>query len=129
MNKLESLSKNRSLFLLLKRQQHAFLPLQARKPHLGRWLDSFGEVYARIVIAATLASFLGLLAVGVPVLSASGQRGALYRALGLLTTASPCALVLVPLAYVSAIATVTQRYDAYLRNTLPSIASKKSRSY
>ena len=36
-------------------------------------------------------------------------RGALYRAMGLLTTASPCALVLVPLAYVSAIAAITSR--------------------
>ncbi len=31
------------------------------------------------------------------------------RAMGLLTTASPCALVLVPLAYVSAIAAITSR--------------------
>jgi Zn2+/Cd2+-exporting ATPase len=41
--------------------------------------------------------------------SANGQRGAFYRAMGLLTTASPCALVLVPLAYVSAIAAITSR--------------------
>ena len=34
---------------------------------------------------------------------------AIYRAMGLLTTASPCALVLVPLAYVSAIAAITSR--------------------
>ena len=82
---------------------------QAKKPQLGRWLDSFGEVYARAVIAAVVASFLGLLALGVPLLSQGARRGALYRALGLLTTASPCALVLVPLAYVSAIAAVSSR--------------------
>lgn len=64
------------------------------------------------MIAATVASFIGLLAMGVPLLSQVGQRGALYRALGLLTTASPCALVLVPLAYVSAIAAVTNRQGA-----------------
>ena len=83
--------------------------VQAKKPQLGRWLDSFGEVYARAVIAAVVASFLALLALGVPLLSQGARRGALYRALGLLTTASPCALVLVPLAYVSAIAAVSSR--------------------
>ena len=36
-------------------------------------------------------------------------RRAIYRAMGLLTTASPCALVLVPLVYVSAIAAITSR--------------------
>ena len=37
------------------------------------------------------------------------QRGAFYRAMGLLTVASPCALVMVPLAYVSAIAATASR--------------------
>lgn len=37
------------------------------------------------------------------------QVGAVYRAMGLLTTASPCALVLVPLAYVAAIAAISFR--------------------
>lgn len=37
------------------------------------------------------------------------QRGAFYRAMGLLTVASPCALVMVPLAYVSAIAAIASR--------------------
>ena len=83
--------------------------MQLRKPQLGRWLDSFGQVYAKAVIAVTAASFVVLLASGVPLLSHGVQRGAFYRSLGLLTTASPCALVLVPLAYVCAIAAVTHR--------------------
>ena len=33
----------------------------------------------------------------------------MYRAMGLLTTASPCALVLVPMAYVAAIAAISFR--------------------
>lgn len=41
------------------------------------------------------------------VMAASGVY--VNRAMGLLTTASPCALVLVPLAYVSAIAAITSR--------------------
>lgn len=40
------------------------------------------------------------------------QRGAFYRAMGLLTVASPCALVMVPLAYVSAIAAIASRSAA-----------------
>jgi len=43
---------------------------------------------------------------GVPLL---GAHGALYRAMGVLTAGSPCAVVLVPLAYVCAIATITRK--------------------
>jgi cation transport ATPase len=38
-----------------------------------------------------------------------GDRGALYRAMGVLTAGSPCALALVPLAYACAIAVITMR--------------------
>ncbi|KAK9862975.1 hypothetical protein WJX84_001614 [Apatococcus fuscideae] len=82
---------------------------QERKPQLRHWLDKFGEVYAKGVIAATAAALVILPLLGVPLIGAAGQRGAVYRAMGLLTTASPCALVIVPLAYVSAIASITSR--------------------
>jgi cation transport ATPase len=82
---------------------------QASKPQLRRWIDDVGEVYAKFVIAATIAALIILPLRGVPMLSQAGQRGAFYRAMGLLTTASPCALVLVPLSYVSAIAAITSR--------------------
>jgi hypothetical protein len=52
-------------------------------------------VYSRLVIVMTLAALVVLPLLGVPLLSQGGQRGAVYRAMGLLTTASPCALVLV----------------------------------
>lgn len=91
---------------------------QASKPQLRRWIDTVGEVYAKFVIAATFAALIVLPMLGVPMLSANGQRGAFYRAMGLLTTASPCALVLVPLAYVSAIAAITSRCDVVMQ--LPS---------
>ena len=68
-----------------------------------------GEMYSKAVIAATLVALVILPLMGVPLLSSAGQRGAVYRAMGLLTTASPCALVLVPLAYVSAIGAITSR--------------------
>ena len=83
--------------------------MQATKPRIGRWLDDFGSVYSRGVIAGVCACFCALLATGVPLMSQGAQQGALYRALALLTTASPCALILVPLAYVSALAAITKR--------------------
>ncbi len=58
------------------------------------------------MIAATLATALLLPLLGVPFF---GDRGALYRAMGVLTAGSPCALALVPLAYVCAIAAITAR--------------------
>lgn len=70
---------------------------QASKPEVRRWIDQVGEVYSKAVIAATVAALIILPLLGVPLLSTAGQRGAVYRAMGLLTTASPCALVLVPL--------------------------------
>ncbi|KXZ48383.1 hypothetical protein GPECTOR_28g790 [Gonium pectorale] len=80
---------------------------QASKPRLQRQLDMIGAVWSRAVLAATLVSGLALAAAGVPLLEAPG--GALYRALGVLVAGSPCAVVLVPLAYVCALATVTRR--------------------
>ena len=127
--------------------------LQAKRPQLRTWLDQFGELYSKGVIAASVGLLAVLLLSGVPLLGAAGQvcsaaapvvcyllllvifacraeaafantvtdfllsiglpgsvqRGAFYRAMGLLTVASPCALVMVPLAYVSAIAAIASR--------------------
>jgi hypothetical protein len=83
--------------------------MQANRPRVQGWLERFGGRYSRGVVAATAAALLALPALGVPLLSAGAERGALYRAMGLLTAASPCAIVLVPLAYVAAIAAVTRR--------------------
>ena len=85
---------------------------QASRPKLGRWLDRFGEIYSRAVIGAAGLAFVALLVAGVPVLGSGSGHGAAYRAIALLTTASPCALVLVPVAYVAAIAALTNRYKS-----------------
>lgn len=85
------------------------LDAQAKRPQLRTWLDQFGELYSKGVIAASVSLLAVLLLSGVPLLGAAGQRGAFYRAMGLLTVASPCALVMVPLAYVSAIAAIASR--------------------
>lgn len=100
----EELSSVLSLY-----QQWIMTLVQGRRPQLHRWLDEFSEVYVKSVLAATGLSFIGLRLMGVPVMSNASSRGALYRAIGLLTTASPCALVLVPLAYVAALAAITKR--------------------
>eukprot|EP00884_Botryococcus_braunii_P016766 jgi/Botrbrau1/3773/Bobra.0183s0008.1 len=82
---------------------------QANRPKLRRWIDVFGEGYSRLVIVMTVAALIILPLMGVPLIGQGGERGAVYRAMGLLTTASPCALVLVPLAYIAAIAAVSSR--------------------
>lgn len=83
---------------------------QAQRPQLRSWLEHFGEIYSKLVILATVVSLGVMVATGVPFLGSAGaERGALYRGMGLLTVASPCALVMVPLAYVSAIAAVASR--------------------
>lgn len=83
---------------------------QAERPRLKSWLDVFGETYSKAVIAGTLFALAVMLGMGIPLLSTSPtQRGAFYRAMGLLTVASPCALVMTPLAYVSAIAAIASR--------------------
>ena len=83
---------------------------QARRPKLRTWLDKFGEIYSKAVIVVSFMAFAILLYSGVPLFGVPGvDRGALYRAMSLLTVASPCALVMVPLAYVSAIAAAASR--------------------
>ena len=96
---------------------------QASRPKMKRWIDSFGEVYSKLIIAATLGIMVVLPMLGVPMLGTATRRGAFYRAMGFLTAASPCALVLVPLAYVSAIGAVTSRSASRLCNSAFQLAS------
>lgn len=72
---------------------------QGSKPKLKRTLDHVGEVWSKAVIGVTLAVLVALPLLDVPLL---GPRGALYRAMGVVTAGSPCAVVLVPLACVGA---------------------------
>jgi cation transport ATPase len=55
---------------------------QAARPQLSRWLDGVGAVWSKAVIGATLATAALLPLMGIPFL---GDRGALYRAMGVLT--------------------------------------------
>lgn len=83
---------------------------QSKRPQLGKWLDTFGGAYSKAVLAATLATLLLLPCCGIPWLDTAAQRGAVYRAMGVLTVASPCALVVVPCAYIAAIACISFRW-------------------
>ncbi|KAM7516485.1 hypothetical protein LguiA_006068 [Lonicera macranthoides] len=83
---------------------------QQRKPQLQRWLDSFGEHYSKAVIILSAAiAFLGPILFKWPFISTSVCRGSVYRALGLMVAASPCALAVAPLAYATAISACARK--------------------
>ena len=65
-------------------------------------MERFGKWYSKFVIFATLAVIPILVAMGYPLRGTSTEPGALYRAMGFLTAAAPCAVAMVPLAYTSA---------------------------
>ncbi|CAN4079723.1 unnamed protein product [Withania somnifera] len=83
---------------------------QLSKPRLQRWLDKFGEQYSKAVVLLSLAvAFLGPFLFKWPFFSTSACRGSIYRALGLMVAASPCALAVAPLAYATAISACAKR--------------------
>lgn len=78
--------------------------LQQRAP-VETTLARITRRWSEAVIAGTAATFAALVAFGVPVW---GQHGAVYRSLGLLTASAPCALLLVPLVFVCAVAVLSR---------------------
>ncbi|KAL9257232.1 putative cadmium/zinc-transporting ATPase HMA1, chloroplastic [Drosera capensis] len=78
------------------------------KPRLQRWLDEFGDRY-RIVVVAVAVALIGPLLFRWPLISTSACRGSIYRALGLMVAASPCALAVAPLAYATAISSCARK--------------------
>ncbi|XP_057481857.1 probable cadmium/zinc-transporting ATPase HMA1, chloroplastic [Actinidia eriantha] len=83
---------------------------QLSKPKLQRWLDKFGEHYSRVVVVLSVATaLLGPLLFKWPLISTSVCRGSVYRALGLMVAASPCALAVAPLAYATAISACARK--------------------
>ena len=61
------------------------------------------------MIGLTLGAVAALRLAGVPLLGTARQAGALYRAMGMLTAAAPCALVIAPLSYIAAMAALYQK--------------------
>ncbi|KAG9154632.1 hypothetical protein Leryth_023050 [Lithospermum erythrorhizon] len=83
---------------------------QLNKPNIQRWLDKFGEIYSKSVMVLSIAvAFAGPFLFKWPLLSSAACRGSIYRALGLMVAASPCALAVAPLAYVTAISACARK--------------------
>lgn len=79
---------------------------QDRKPRITQFLDNWMGLYSKAVLASTFVISLALPLFGVSVL---GTGGSVYRAAAFLTAAAPCALVMAPLAYISAISAIARR--------------------
>ncbi|XP_031385394.1 probable cadmium/zinc-transporting ATPase HMA1, chloroplastic isoform X2 [Punica granatum] len=83
---------------------------QLNKPKLQRWLDEFGEYYSKVVVVLSVAvAVIGPFLFKWPFISTSACRGSVYRALGLMVAASPCALAVAPLAYATAISSCARK--------------------
>ncbi|PKU82222.1 probable cadmium/zinc-transporting ATPase HMA1, chloroplastic [Dendrobium catenatum] len=83
---------------------------QLNKPKLQRWLDEFGEQYSKVVVALSLmVALLGPFIFKWPFIGTSVCKGSIYRALGLMVAASPCALAVAPLAYATAISSCASK--------------------
>ncbi|KAL3633967.1 putative cadmium/zinc-transporting ATPase hma1, chloroplastic [Castilleja foliolosa] len=83
---------------------------QQSKPKLQRWLDTFGEQYSKAVIIFSVAiALMGPVLFKWPFFSTPACRGSVYRALGLMVAASPCALAVAPLAYATAVSACARK--------------------
>ncbi len=90
---------------------HLVEEAQAQKAPAQRWIDRFAAYYTPAVVGlAALVAFVPPLLFGQPFLDpADGTHGWLYRALALLITACPCALVIsIPVSIVSGISRAAQ---------------------
>ncbi|CAN7095947.1 unnamed protein product [Brassica rapa subsp. narinosa] len=82
----------------------------SNKPKIQRWLDEFGEIYSKVVVVLSVSiAFLGPVFFKWPFLSTIACRGSVYRALGFMMAASPCALAVAPLAYATAISSCARK--------------------
>jgi len=81
---------------------------QASKPKLQRFLDRFGDVYAKSIILLSVAIATAMPFIfNIPFL---GTEGSIYRSLAFLIAASPCALIIgAPTAYLGAISACARR--------------------
>ncbi|GMH39781.1 hypothetical protein BSKO_07679 [Bryopsis sp. KO-2023] len=79
---------------------------RASKPKVQKWIDDVTSTWSQGVLFCSLGVLAGCLFLGIPLM---GERGSLYRAMGVVTAGAPCALVMTPLAYVCALANATKR--------------------
>jgi Zn2+/Cd2+-exporting ATPase len=81
---------------------------QAAKPKLQRFLDRFGDIYAKsiILLSVAIAVIMPFL-LGIPFLT---NEGSIYRSLAFLIACSPCALIIgAPTAYLGAISACARK--------------------
>lgn len=98
--------ENSTLARIMKLTEEA----QQNRPKLQRWLDDFGERYSQAVVVLSVSvAILGPLLFKWPFMGSSACRGSIYRALGLMVAASPCALAVAPLAYATAVSSCANK--------------------
>ncbi|CAG9466579.1 unnamed protein product [Pedinophyceae sp. YPF-701] len=93
---------------------------QGRRPKVERWIDGFGANYSRVVLFLTVAIAVAEPLFGVPWLNTpaaaagavgagAATKGSIYRALGFLAAAAPCALTVATLPYAASISLLAKR--------------------
>ena len=76
-----------------------------KKAKVEGFLSRITRGWSQALILSTAALLASLLVIGIPL---HGKHGALYRALAVLTAGAPCALALVPLAFVCAMSVLSR---------------------
>eukprot|EP01025_Chloroclados_australasicus_P043486 TRINITY_DN4657_c0_g2_i1.p1 TRINITY_DN4657_c0_g2~~TRINITY_DN4657_c0_g2_i1.p1 ORF type:complete len:924 (-),score=76.23 TRINITY_DN4657_c0_g2_i1:398-2824(-) len=76
------------------------------KPQVQTLLEKVSKIWCKAVLGITLISFVVLQFLGVGMW---GEKGAIYRCLGLFTVGAPCALAVIPLAYTCIISNLAQK--------------------
>ncbi|KAE8695373.1 putative cadmium/zinc-transporting ATPase HMA1 [Hibiscus syriacus] len=83
---------------------------QLNKPNLQRWLDEFGDRYSKVVVVLSVSvAVLGPFLFKWPFISTAVCKGSMYKALGLMVAAYPCALAVAPLAYATAVSSCARK--------------------
>ncbi|CAN8075319.1 unnamed protein product [Agarophyton chilense] len=89
---------------------------QENRPHVTKFFDRFGQIYARSVLTISFAIALilplisSLFASVLPTIRYTGRSGSIARALGFLVVASPCALLIgAPIAYIAALSACARK--------------------
>lgn len=79
---------------------------QNKRSNLSIFLNNWLDLYSKVVLLSTLLISLLLPLFGVSII---GPNGSFYRSFAFLTAAAPCALVMAPLAYITAISAIARK--------------------
>jgi Cd2+/Zn2+-exporting ATPase len=84
---------------------------QRSRPSIQSKLEKIGTPYSKAVLAVALACMIFGPIFGIPF---TGSGGSIYRGFAFLSAAAPCALLMSPLAYTSAIALCSRKVRVLL---------------